>query len=94
MLEEGRYDDLLKSLGAKKNIPAVGAAINLKKYMKDLITIGLPSKGRLKDKAISFFNDRGHKFYKVKKKEIILELLKIKLTLKSFFFMLKKSFKD
>ena len=26
--------------------------------MKDLITIGLPSKGRLKDKAISFFNDR------------------------------------
>ena len=26
----GRYDQLLKSLGAKKNIPAVGAAINLK----------------------------------------------------------------
>ena len=26
----GRYDDLLKGLGAKKNIPAVGAAINLK----------------------------------------------------------------
>ena len=26
----GRYDDLLKSLGSKKNIPAVGAAINLK----------------------------------------------------------------
>ena len=26
----GRYDDLLKSLGAKNNIPAVGAAINLK----------------------------------------------------------------
>ena len=26
--------------------------------MKELITIGLPSKGRLKDKAISFFNDR------------------------------------
>jgi ATP phosphoribosyltransferase regulatory subunit len=26
----GRYDDLLKSLGAKKGIPAVGAAINLK----------------------------------------------------------------
>ena len=25
----GRYDDLLKSVGAKKNIPAVGAAINL-----------------------------------------------------------------
>ena len=43
----GRYDDLLKSLGAKKNIPAVGAAINLKKYMKDLITIGLPSKRKI-----------------------------------------------
>jgi ATP phosphoribosyltransferase len=27
--------------------------------MKDLITIGLPSKGRLKEKSISFFNDRG-----------------------------------
>ena len=26
----GRYDNLLKSLGAKNNIPAVGAAINLK----------------------------------------------------------------
>ena len=25
----GRYDNLLKALGAKKNIPAVGAAINL-----------------------------------------------------------------
>ena len=30
----GRYDDLLKSLGAKKNIPAVGAAINLKNIWK------------------------------------------------------------
>ena len=27
--------------------------------MKDLITIGLPSKGRLKDKAISFFDKNG-----------------------------------
>ena len=25
--------------------------------MKNLITIGLPSKGRLKDKSIAFFND-------------------------------------
>ena len=30
----GRYDDLLKRLGAKKNIPAVGAAINLKNIWK------------------------------------------------------------
>ena len=29
--------------------------------MKDLITIGLPSKGRLKDKAVSFFSKRGLK---------------------------------
>ena len=29
--------------------------------MKDLITIGLPSKGRLKDSAISFFNNSGLK---------------------------------
>ena len=29
--------------------------------MKNVITIGLPSKGRLKDKAISFFEERGLK---------------------------------
>ena len=29
--------------------------------MKDLITIGLPSKGRLKEKAVSFFEDSGLK---------------------------------
>ena len=29
--------------------------------MKDLTTIGLPSKGRLKDKAISFFDNKGLK---------------------------------
>ena len=27
--------------------------------MKNLITIGLPSKGRLKEKALAFFNDKG-----------------------------------
>ena len=36
--------------------------------MKDLITIGLPSKGRLKDKAISFFNDKGFKILQSEKK--------------------------
>ena len=35
--------------------------------MKDLITIGLPSKGRLKDKAISFFDGRGHKILQSEK---------------------------
>ena len=29
--------------------------------MKNLITIGLPSKGRLKDKSVAFFDDRGFK---------------------------------
>ena len=29
--------------------------------MKNVITIGLPSKGRLKDKAISFFEEKGFK---------------------------------
>ena len=35
--------------------------------MKDLISIGLPSKGRLKDKAISFFNDKGLKILQSEK---------------------------
>ena len=35
--------------------------------MKDLITIGLPSKGRLKDRAISFFNDSGLKILQSEK---------------------------
>ena len=35
--------------------------------MKDLITIGLPSKGRLKEKSISFFNDNGLKIIQSEK---------------------------
>ena len=35
--------------------------------MKDLITIGLPSKGRLKDKAISFFDKNGLRILQNKK---------------------------
>ena len=35
--------------------------------MKDIITIGLPSKGRLKDKAISFFNNSGLKILQSEK---------------------------
>ena len=30
----GRYDDLLKSLGSKKNVSAVGAAINLNNLLR------------------------------------------------------------
>ena len=62
----GRYDDLLKSLGAKKVfLPLVGN--KFEKYVKELITIGLPSKGRLKKKSILFFNDRGLKIVQSKK---------------------------
>ena len=35
--------------------------------MKNLITIGLPSKGRLKEKAVTFFDDRGLKVLQNKK---------------------------
>ena len=35
--------------------------------MKNLITIGLPSKGRLKEKAVAFFDDRGLKVLRSKK---------------------------
>ena len=35
--------------------------------MKNLITIGLPSKGRLKEKSISFFNERGLKIIQSEK---------------------------
>tara|TARA_A100001011_G_C14279081_1_gene830703 strand:+ start:1505 stop:2182 length:678 start_codon:yes stop_codon:yes gene_type:complete len=35
--------------------------------MKNLITIGLPSKGRLKDKAISYFDNNGLKILQSKK---------------------------
>ena len=35
--------------------------------MKDMITIGLPSKGRLKDKSLSFFYNRGLKILQSEK---------------------------
>ena len=35
--------------------------------MKNIITIGLPSKGRLKEKSTYFFNDQGFKILQSKK---------------------------
>ena len=35
--------------------------------MKNLITIGLPSKGRLKEKALAFFNNKGLKVLQANK---------------------------
>ena len=32
LIQGGRYDNLLSNLGAKRKIPAVGAAINLNSY--------------------------------------------------------------
>ena len=62
--------------------------------MKDLITIGLPSKGRLKDKAISFFNNRGLKILQSEKARNYFGLLKIHPTLRLYFSTLRKLFKD
>ena len=42
--------------------------------MKNLITIGLPSKGRLKEKAVNFFNDRGFKVLQSKKERNYFEI--------------------
>ena len=41
--------------------------MTFEEYMKDLITIGLPSKGRLKDDAIKFFNNIGFKILQSEK---------------------------
>ena len=47
--------------------------------MKNLITIGLPSKGRLKDKAISFFDNSGFKILQSEKERnyfaVIIDLI-------------------
>ena len=86
----GRYDDLLKSLGAKKNIPAVGANNYFKKHMKDLITIGLPSKGRLKDKAISFFDNSGLKILQSEKERNYFGSIENKSNIKVIFLHAKE----
>ena len=61
--------------------------------MKDLITIGLLSKGRLKDKSISFLIAAVLKFYKVVRNEIILLILKIE-NIKVIFHTQKKLYKE
>ncbi len=43
--------------------------------MKDLITIGLPSKGRLKDKAISYFDNNGLKILQNEKERNYFALI-------------------
>ncbi len=58
--------------------------------MKDLITIGLPSKGRLKDKAISFFNDRGLKILQSEKERNYFGTIENKPNIKIIFLHAKE----
>ena len=58
--------------------------------MKDLITIGLPSKGRLKEKSISFFNDRGFKIIQSKKERNYFGTIENKTNVKIIFLHAKE----
>ena len=59
----GRYDRLLSTLGAKADIPAVGAAIWMERLraneMSDKLVLAVPSKGRLQENANAFFARAG-----------------------------------
>ena len=58
--------------------------------MKDLITIGLPSKGRLKDKSISFFNDTGLKILQSEKERNYFGTIENKSNIKIIFLHAKE----
>ena len=58
--------------------------------MKDLITIGLPSKGRLKEKAISFFNNSGFKIIQSKKERNYFGTIENKPNIKIIFLHAKE----
>ena len=58
--------------------------------MKDLITIGLPSKGRLKDKAISFFDNKGLKVVHNKKERNYFGTVENKSNIKIIFLHAKE----
>ena len=58
--------------------------------MKDLITIGLPSKGRLKDKAISFFDNKGLKIVHNKKERNYFGTVENKSNIKIIFLHAKE----
>ncbi len=58
--------------------------------MKDLITIGLPSKGRLKDRAISFFYDRGLKILQSEKERNYFGAIENKPNIKIIFLHAKE----
>jgi len=58
--------------------------------MKDLITIGLPSKGRLKDKSISFFYHKGLKILQSEKERNYFGTIKNKSNIKIIFLHAKE----
>ena len=58
--------------------------------MKDLITIGLPSKGRLKDKAISFFDNSGLKIIQSEKERNYFGTIENKSNIKIIFLHAKE----
>ena len=58
--------------------------------MKDLITIGLPSKGRLKEKSISFFNDKGLKIVQSEKERNYFGTIENKPNIKIIFLHAKE----
>ena len=58
--------------------------------MKNLITIGLPSKGRLKEKAIAFFNERGLKVLQSKKERNYFATIENKLNIKIIYLHAKE----
>ena len=58
--------------------------------MKDLITIGLPSKGRLKDKAISFFKNQGLKIIQSEKERNYFGTIENKTDIKIIFLHAKE----
>ena len=58
--------------------------------MKNVITIGLPSKGRLKDKAISFFEEKGFKILQSNKERNYFATIENKPNLKIIFLHAKE----
>ena len=58
--------------------------------MKDLITIGLPSKGRLKDKAISFFDNNNLKILQSEKERNYFGTIENKPNIKVIFLHAKE----
>ena len=58
--------------------------------MKNVITIGLPSKGRLKDKAISFFEEKGFKILQSSKERNYFATIENKPNLKIIYLHAKE----